>query len=427
ISSIDDVTSVQQVYQFFNKIDIQDSLHKQDDSPRLLQLGDHLLQGVSTNHLGAFCLIGQEIINFGDYPIKSTDHKAMLNLVVILSLLTNFTWFLRNMACVPLNSHSEEAEIGNINFRFTSTFRDSVPNTFGEAAMHFNDPGLLPTAIRLLQSSSSSTWKGAWLHSEEGLPNATRVAVMDPAYMLRAEWNPDVTAKLIKATIPLASSMSNRKKNQKCCWFKTGQRGQMNLKQECGHAQLPTGPHSRTFTGRDVALEGHVGKMLMAATYHLPHETQLRKMRTASLQLLHMEFPHQNNTCSPPTRQEFPRFLVMSSDVHFKTAIWILRSQPDGPEDTYQDQADISSFLRNTTLGSVQDGKVGVVRKSRESVLEKNECRWWQGKEIRWRRVHPPNTEKEVTGVNIQTAIAKVTEGVIQQGTGMIDNWLLLV
>lgn len=35
-----------------------------------------------------------------------------LNLVVILSLLTNFTWFLRNTACVPLNSHSEEAEIG---------------------------------------------------------------------------------------------------------------------------------------------------------------------------------------------------------------------------------------------------------------------------------------------------------------------------
>lgn len=26
--------------------------------------------------------------------------------------------------------------------------------------MHFNDPGLLPTTICLLQSSSSSTWKG---------------------------------------------------------------------------------------------------------------------------------------------------------------------------------------------------------------------------------------------------------------------------
>lgn len=38
--------------------------------------------------------------------------------------------------------------------------------------------------------------------------------------------------------------------------------------------------------------------------------------------------------------------------------------------------------------------------------------------QISWRRVHPPNMEKEVTGVNIQTAIAKVTEGVIQQGSG---------
>lgn len=61
-------------HQFLNEIiDSLTGLHKQDDPPWLLQLGHHFLQGVRAKHLGALRLIGQEVINFGDCPIKSTD------------------------------------------------------------------------------------------------------------------------------------------------------------------------------------------------------------------------------------------------------------------------------------------------------------------------------------------------------------------
>lgn len=61
-------------HQFLNEIiDGLTGLHKQDDPPWLLQLGHHFLQGVSAKHLGALRLISQEVINFGDCPIKSTD------------------------------------------------------------------------------------------------------------------------------------------------------------------------------------------------------------------------------------------------------------------------------------------------------------------------------------------------------------------
>lgn len=64
-------------HQFLNEIvNSLTGLHKQYDPPGLLQLGDHLLQGVSTDHPGSLRLTGQEGIDFGDCPIKSADLKG---------------------------------------------------------------------------------------------------------------------------------------------------------------------------------------------------------------------------------------------------------------------------------------------------------------------------------------------------------------
>lgn len=54
------------------------TLDKHHDTFWFLQLLHHLLQAVSTNYLGALCLIGQELIYLLCGTIVRTDHISMI-------------------------------------------------------------------------------------------------------------------------------------------------------------------------------------------------------------------------------------------------------------------------------------------------------------------------------------------------------------
>lgn len=49
------------------------SLNQQDDPPGLLQLGYHVLQRLSSNHLGALRLIFQEVVHLGHSSVVGAD------------------------------------------------------------------------------------------------------------------------------------------------------------------------------------------------------------------------------------------------------------------------------------------------------------------------------------------------------------------
>lgn len=82
--------------------------------------------------------------------------------------------------------------------------------------------------------------------------------------------------------------------------------------------------HVTTHSRKAVDLEGHVGEVDGCSLFSLTEDSDvIDKGRTFAT--MHMDLPSQTNSCPPSTRQKLPRFLVTSSDGHFKTIIWILR------------------------------------------------------------------------------------------------------
>lgn len=82
--------------------------------------------------------------------------------------------------------------------------------------------------------------------------------------------------------------------------------------------------HFTTSSRKAVDLEGHMGDVDGCYPLFLTQDSDvIDKDRTFAT--AHMDFPSQTNNCFPSTRQEFLRFLVTSSDVHFKTIIWVPR------------------------------------------------------------------------------------------------------
>ena len=66
--------SAQTTNQFINEvIHSLSGLHQQDDPSGLLQLGHHVLKGLCSDHLGALCLILQEVVHLGHGSVVGTD------------------------------------------------------------------------------------------------------------------------------------------------------------------------------------------------------------------------------------------------------------------------------------------------------------------------------------------------------------------
>lgn len=59
-------------------LDMQLTLDQQHDLPGALQLGDHVLERVGSNHFGVLSLIGEELLDLGHRAVVGAHHESLL-------------------------------------------------------------------------------------------------------------------------------------------------------------------------------------------------------------------------------------------------------------------------------------------------------------------------------------------------------------